>query len=210
MTAALRGSREIGFTIISMTVSLAAVFIPVLFMGGIVGRLLHEFAVTMGVAILISGFVSLSLTPMLSARFLRSPPGAEARARCTWRSSVCSTRRATDTRWLLHKAMVHHGMTMAASALLLVATVYCFRIIPMGFIPSQDIGQINGQTEMAQGLGFPAMVDHQIAVMKRRPGRSEREVGDGIDRRRRRRSGRQWRTDSDRAETAGGALDVGR
>src|SRR5439155_3965254 len=76
MEAAFRGSREIGFTILSMTISLAAVFIPILFMGGILGRLFHEFAVTIGAAILVSGFVSLSLTPMLSAKFLRPPKEA--------------------------------------------------------------------------------------------------------------------------------------
>src|SRR5262245_57677937 len=163
MTAALRGSKEIGFTIISMTISLAAVFIPVLFMGGIVGRLLHEFAVTMGVPILISGFVSLSLTPMLSARFLHPPKQKHGVVYMAIERVFDATR--TGYAWLLHRAMVHHGVTMAISAGLLAATVYCFRIIPMGFIPSQDIGQINAQTEVAQGLGFQSMVDHQIAVM---------------------------------------------
>ena len=163
MQAALRGSKEIGFTIVSMTISLAAVFIPVLFMGGIVGRLLHEFAVTMGVAILISGFVSLTLTPMLSARFLKAPNQIRHGA------VYMAIERAFDAArsfygWSLNKAMVHHRLTMAVSALLVVATVYCFRIMPMGFIPSQDLGQLNGQTEMAQGLGFEQMVAHQLAV----------------------------------------------
>jgi len=165
MTAALRGSREIGFTIVSMTISLAAVFIPVLFMGGIVGRLLHEFAVTMGVAILISGLVSLTLTPMLSARFLKSPNTLRHGA------VYMAIERAFDGArsfygWSLNKAMVHHRVTMAVSVLLVAATVYCFRIMPMGFIPSQDLGQLNGQTEMAQGLGFEQMVSHQLAVQK--------------------------------------------
>jgi HAE1 family hydrophobic/amphiphilic exporter-1 len=164
MTAALKGSREIGFTIISITLSLVAVFIPVLFMGGIVGRLLHEFAVTMGVAILISGLVSLTLTPMLAARFLKPPKTLHhGRMYLAVERLFDATRDAYG--WLLHKTMVHHGLTMATSLLLVVATVYCFRIIPMGFIPSQDIGQINGQTEMAQGLGYEAMVAHQMTVM---------------------------------------------
>jgi HAE1 family hydrophobic/amphiphilic exporter-1 len=163
MTAALRGAKEIGFTIVSMTLSLAAVFIPVLFMGGIVGRLLHEFAVTMGVSILISGFVSLSLTPMLSARFLRPP--AEQRHG----GMYMAIERAFDALrdfygWSLNKAMTHHRVTMAISVALLAATVYLFRIMPMGFIPSQDIGQLNGQTEMAQGLGYEQVVAHQVAV----------------------------------------------
>lgn len=163
MTAALRGSKEIGFTIISMTISLAAVFIPVLFMGGVVGRLLHEFAVTMGVSILISGFVSLSLTPMLSARFLKPP--TEIKHGFVYMAIERMFEGSRDAyAWVLRQAMTHHAVTMGISALLLVATVYCFRIIPMGFIPSQDTGQINAQTEMAQGLGFQAMVEHQIAV----------------------------------------------
>jgi hydrophobic/amphiphilic exporter-1 (mainly G- bacteria), HAE1 family len=165
MTAALLGSKEIGFTIVSMTLSLAAVFIPVLFMGGIVGRLLHEFAVTMGVSILISGFVSLSLTPMLSARFLKSPH-EQKHGRL-----YLATERIFDAArdfygWTLHKTMVHHRITMLVSAALVVATVYLFRIMPMGFIPSQDMSQLNGQTEMAQGLGFDQMVTHQLAVQK--------------------------------------------
>jgi len=164
MTAALKGSKEIGFTIISITLSLVAVFIPILFMGGIVGRLLHEFAVTMGVAILISGFVSLSLTPMLSARFLKPPSHSHGRMYMAIERVFEATRHFYG--WSLKKAMTYHGLTMAVSALLVVATVYMFRIIPMGFIPSQDIGQLTGQTEMAQGLGFDSMVEHQLAVMQ--------------------------------------------
>ncbi len=165
MTAALRGSKEIGFTIISMTLSLAAVFIPILFLGGIIGRLLHEFAVTMGVAILISGFVSLTLTPMLAARFLK--PMADKRHGGLYNAIEWVFDRTRDGyAWLLHKSMVHHVATMGVAALLFVATIYCFRIIPMGFIPSQDIGQLNGQTEMAQGLGFQSQVEHQLAVVK--------------------------------------------
>ncbi|MEO8482927.1 MAG: efflux RND transporter permease subunit [Acidobacteriota bacterium] len=165
MTAALRGSQEIGFTILSMTLSLAAVFIPILFMGGIVGRLLHEFAVVMGVSILISGFVSLSLTPMLSARFLKSPHELKhGRAYLAVERMFDSARDFYG--WSLNKAMTHHRITLATSMLLVVATVYLFRIMPMGFIPSQDMSQLNGQTEMAQGLGYPQMVEHQQAIQK--------------------------------------------
>jgi HAE1 family hydrophobic/amphiphilic exporter-1 len=165
MVAALAGSKEIAFTILSMTVSLVAVFIPVLFMGGIVGRLLHEFAVTIAVAILISGFVSLSLTPMLAARFLR-PPGEARHGWLYWAIDRLFNAALNGYGRTLRLAMRYHGVTMAVSIALLVATVYCFRIIPMGFIPSQDVGQLNGQTEMAQGLGFDASTARQLEVMR--------------------------------------------
>ena len=119
MEAALEGAREIGFTIVSMTVSLAAVFLPVLFMGGILGRLLHEFAVTIGVAILVSGFVSLTLTPMLCSRFLRPPrrrrTGASTRPPSA-SSTACSTlyertlqARAAAPRFTLMVFVAHRG-----------------------------------------------------------------------------------------------------
>jgi HAE1 family hydrophobic/amphiphilic exporter-1 len=164
MTAALRGSREIGFTIVSMTISLAAVFIPVLFMGGVVGRLLHEFAVTIGVAILISGLVSLTLTPMLSARFLKPPAKRHGAVYMAIERVFTGSLRAYG--WSLRKAMTHHRVTMAISALLLVATYFAFRAIPMGFIPSQDTSQLSGQTEMAQGLGFEAVMAKQTEVLE--------------------------------------------
>jgi HAE1 family hydrophobic/amphiphilic exporter-1 len=158
--AALRGSREIGFTILSMTLSLAAVFLPVLFMGGILGRLLHEFAVTIGAAILVSGFVSLSLTPMLCSRFLR-PPGEErhgAAYRATERGFT-GMRRGYDLslQWVLK----HRLGTMAVAGIILVATGYLFVSIPKGFLPSEDTGQIMASTEAAQGISFEAMKQHQ-------------------------------------------------
>ena len=158
--AALRGSREIGFTILSMTLSLAAVFLPVLFMGGILGRLLHEFAVTIGAAILVSGFVSLSLTPMLCSRFLR-PPGEERHGavyQATERGFI-GMRRGYDLslQWVLR----HRAATMVAAGVLLVATGYLFVAIPKGFLPSEDTGQIQGSTEAAQGISFEAMKQHQ-------------------------------------------------
>ena len=165
MAAALKGSKEIGFTIISMTVSLAAVFVPILFMGGIIGRLLHEFAVTMGVAILISGFVSLSLTPMLAARFLK-PPARQQHGRLYMAIERVFDAARDMYGWSLQKAMHHHHVTLAVSLALVVVTVFLFRSMPMGFIPSQDLGQLTGQTEMAQGLGFPSMIEHQQAVTR--------------------------------------------
>jgi HAE1 family hydrophobic/amphiphilic exporter-1 len=162
--AARNGSREIGFTILSMTLSLAAVFIPILFMGGIIGRLFHEFAVTIGVAILVSGFVALSLTPMLCSRFLRH----EAEKREHGRLYQISEKflggmlhvYETSLRWVLARKRT----TMVFSAAVLVATVWLFVKIPKGFLPTEDQGQIFGFTEGAQGIGFPAMKEKQQAV----------------------------------------------
>ncbi len=133
-----------------MTLSLVAVFIPVLFMGGIVGRLLHEFAVTMAVAILVSGFVSITLTPMLSARWLR--PGTHlqhGRMYMALESVFEWGRRSTAGRSARRCATAR--ITMLVSGVLLAATVYAFQVIPKGFIPSVDTGQIQGQIEMLQG-----------------------------------------------------------
>jgi len=163
MTAALRGSREIGFTIVSMTLSLAAVFLPVLFMGGIVGRLLHEFAVTIGVAILVSGFVSLSLTPMLCSRILR--PMSEARHGRFYRAME----RFFDGMLHLYErtlrgVMRHRLATMIVSGLLLVATVGAYKVVPTGFLASEDQGQLFAFTEAAQDVSFDEMVRHQLQV----------------------------------------------
>src|SRR5262245_59395125 len=163
LRAAYDASREIGFTILSMTISLVAVFIPVLFMGGIVGRLLHEFAVTISAAILVSGFVSISLTPMLCSRFL-SPPHVEGHSRLynafewmfdTWRNLYGRT---------LSLTLRHRVVMMAVSALLLVATGYLFVVTPKGFLPSEDQGRFNVNTEGAQGISFDEMVRHQLQV----------------------------------------------
>jgi HAE1 family hydrophobic/amphiphilic exporter-1 len=122
-----------------MTLSLAAVFIPILFMSGIVGRLLHEFAVTIGVAILVSGFVSISLTPMLAARFLRPPH--ELRHGRVYQAIETAFNVGRDAYgWALRLAMRHHVVTMGISVLLVLGTVQAFSVIPKGFIPSQDIG----------------------------------------------------------------------
>jgi HAE1 family hydrophobic/amphiphilic exporter-1 len=161
--AALKGSREIGFTIVSMTLSLAAVFIPVLFMGGIIGRLFHEFAVTIGMAILVSGFVSLSLTPMLCSRFLR-PPG-ERRHGMFYRAleSVFQGMLGFYD-WTLRGVLRARAVTMLASLVLLAATGYLFVKVPKGFIPDQDTGQIFGVTEGAQDISYDSMVRHQSEV----------------------------------------------
>ncbi len=163
MDAALNGAKEIGFTIVSMTLSLAAVFIPVLFMGGLVGRLLHEFAVTIGVAILVSGFVSLSLTPMLSSRFLR-PPRAEGHGRfyTAFERFFDGLLRLYDR--TLQVTMRHKVATMAVSMLVIVGTVYLFMVMPKGFLPDEDQGQIFVFTEGPQGISFDNMVRHQSAL----------------------------------------------
>ena len=163
--AALKGSREIGFTIMSMTLSLAAVFIPVLFMGGMVGRLLHEFAVTIAVAVLVSGFVSLTLTPMLCSRFVRSHPDQENSPGRIFELSgriFDGLYRAYER--TLKTVLRHRGATLMSSVLLLVATAWLFVKIPTGFLPSEDIGQIFAITEGAQGISYQAMYEHQAAV----------------------------------------------
>src|SRR5262249_12955879 len=157
------GSAEISFTIISMTVSLVAVFIPVLFMGGIVGRLLHEFAVTIGVAILVSGLVSISLTPMLCSRFLK-PPHTQKHG---WFYNAMeavfqSWLRVYD--WTLRGTPRFKALTMAVSIALVAGTGYLFTLVPKGFLPSEDQSRFNISTEGIQGIGFDEMVRHQQQV----------------------------------------------
>ncbi|HEY2906836.1 MAG TPA: efflux RND transporter permease subunit [Vicinamibacterales bacterium] len=163
MRAAYDGSKEISFTIISMTISLAAVFIPVLFMGGIVGRLLHEFSVTIGVAILVSGLVSISLTPMLCSRFLK-PPHTQHHG---WFYNATERMFETWLRlydWSLKLSLRFRAVTMAISIALLVGTVYLFQLVPKGFLPSEDQGKFQVSTEAIQGIGFDEMVRHQQQV----------------------------------------------
>ena len=167
MRAAFDGSKEIAFTILSMTLSLVAVFIPVLFMGGIVGRLLHEFAVTIGVAILVSGFVSISLTPMLCSRFLK-PPHAQKHGRfynATERmfDALAAALRLDAAR----RAAVPRGDDGASRSRCSSAPVYLFTLVPKGFLPSEDQGRFNISTEAIQGIGFDEMVRHQLAGRRR-------------------------------------------
>ncbi|WP_414514858.1 efflux RND transporter permease subunit [Nostoc sp. PCC 9305] len=224
MEAALNGSKEIGFTILSMTISLVAVFIPILFMEGILGRLFREFAVTISVAILVSGVISLSLTPMLCSRFL-SPPhheeesegvgeqgsrGAEEQGSVgAWEQmsieeilnsqspvsnsllpeeappspapSLQSRIKNFNHRlynfsenifnvilggydWSLKKSLKYHRTTMVISGAILVATVYLFIIVPKGFVPNADVGQITATTQASEDISFDEMVKHQQAV----------------------------------------------
>jgi HAE1 family hydrophobic/amphiphilic exporter-1 len=166
MQAALAASREIGFTIVSMTISLVAVFIPVLFLAGIVGRLLHEFAVTIVVAILISGFVSLTLTPMLGSRFLKSEHGV--RHGVMYR--VLEGGFDTLARWYeatLRVALRFHPVTMLVAVAMLVGTIYLFRTMPTGFIPSQDSGFTFGIVVGPQDMSYDSMSQHlhQVAAV---------------------------------------------
>ncbi|GAB5046499.1 efflux RND transporter permease subunit [Thermodesulfovibrio sp. TK110] len=160
--AALNGSREIWFTILSMTLSLVAVFIPVLFMGGIVGRLFKEFAVTISVAILISGLVSLTLTPMMCSRFLKVENHKHGRLYNAlekgfeWMINVYKV----SLSWSLK----HHKSIMIGSAVILFLTVYIFIKIPAGFLPSEDKSQIFVITEASEDISFDEMVRHQLKL----------------------------------------------
>jgi HAE1 family hydrophobic/amphiphilic exporter-1 len=164
MQAAVDGAAEVGFTIMSMTLSLTAVFIPILFLGGIIGRLFHEFAVVIAVSILVSGFVSLTLTPMLSSRFLKPHEHDERHGRLYNLTE-------SGYEWLVGKyetsllwVMDHRRVALFFSLLILVGTVGLFAIIPKGFIPSQDNGNMFATTETAQGTSFDDMVTHQKQV----------------------------------------------
>jgi HAE1 family hydrophobic/amphiphilic exporter-1 len=160
--AAFEGAREIGFTIISMTLSLVAVFIPVLFMSGIMGRLFHEFAVVISVAILISGFVALSLTPMLGSRILRPEhENTNAFYRFT-EAGFVAMRNAYDR--TLRGVLRHRFITLVVAVGTLAATMYLYRYVQKGFIPNQDTGILMGSTEGPQDVSFDGMVSLQKQV----------------------------------------------
>ena len=160
MDASFRGSREIGFTILSMTISLVAVFIPVLFMGGMLGRMLHEFAVTITVAILISGAVSLTLTPMLCSRFLR-PPAEERHGRLYNMMERFFDGMRNFYERTLSRVLRYRRTTMAITIVMTIAVVGLFKVMPTGLLPPDDIGGIFAITEGAQGISFEDMKRHQ-------------------------------------------------
>ena len=165
MEAALKGAKEIGFTILSMTISLAAVFIPVLFMGGLIGRLLHEFAVTISAAILVSGVVSLSLTPMLCSRFLRaSKQEVHGKLWNAFERFFDGMLNLYDR--TLRVTLRHRVATMGVSVLVLAGTVFLFIKMPTGFLPDEDQGFIFMFTEGPQGISFDSMVEHQLALSR--------------------------------------------
>lgn len=155
--AALKGARQIGFTVISMSTSLVAVFIPLLFMGGLIGRLFHEFAVTLSLAILVSGVVSLTLTPMLCSRFLKKeadyPPAGFLSRALEGAFNWLLGEYERGLRWVLR----HQVFMLLVALSTLVLTVYLYRVVPMGFFPQQDTGVIMGMTEAAQDVSFGTM-----------------------------------------------------
>ena len=163
--AALKGSKEIGFTIVSMTLSLAAVFIPVLFMGGIIGRLLHEFSVVIMMAVLVSGFVSLTLTPMLCSRFIRAQHDQKhSRVYMSLERFFERLLRRYDVS--LQWALRHRLIVMGFATAILLVTAWQFYTIPKGFLPEVDASSLNGYTLAAQGISFDAMKEHQEELNK--------------------------------------------
>ena len=164
--AALKGAREIGFTIISITFSLIAVFIPVLLMGGIVGRVFREFAVTVSVAIIVSGFVSLTLTPMLCARVLRAhdPTKRPNIVLRVFEAMFESWLRAYE--WTLDWVLARKPLMLAVTLATLGGTVYLYMIVPKGFFPQEDTGFLIGVTEAATDTSFEAMKERQQALVE--------------------------------------------
>ncbi len=159
-TATFDGAKEISFTIVSMTLSLTAVFIPVMFMGGIIGRLLNEFAITIMTAVLVSGFVALSLTPMLCSRMLH-PPNEQSHGRLyRWSEHALDSVRDAYRRTLT-LCVAHRFGVLCMFAALIVATVFLAVRIPKGFLPNDDTGQLFAFTQAAQDIGFDAMRDKQ-------------------------------------------------
>ena len=161
MTAAFKGSREIGFTILSMTCSLVAVFIPVLFMGGVLGRLLHEFAVSISAAILVSGFVSLTLTPMLCSRFLKPHRGSDQHGRFYRGTEAVFDRALALYRWTLKVSLRWRRTVLLVAFAMLGLTVWLLLIVPKGFIPTEDTGRLMLNIEAAQDASFEAMVRYK-------------------------------------------------
>ncbi len=165
LQAALDGASEIGFTILSMTISLVAVFIPLLFMGGIVGRLFREFAVTITAAILVSGMVSLSLTPMLASRFLNEERIHGSHNWLLYRFEAGYQWSAGAYGRTLQWVMAHRPVALVACGASLILTAVAYQLVPKGFFPSEDQNRISASTEAAQGTSFEEMVRHQKAVV---------------------------------------------
>jgi len=165
MEAALKGSEEIGFTIVSLTVSLIAVLIPLLFMADIVGRLFREFAVTLAVTIIFSAFVSLTLTPMMSARILRHHPESE-QGRIYRFSEWCFTKTIDGYGAMLRVVLRHQALTLLTAIGTLALTVYLYNIVPKGFFPVQDTGALLGISQAPETVSFSAMSRRQQDLVR--------------------------------------------
>ena len=164
--AALKGSREIGFTIVSITFSLIAVFIPVLLMGGMVGRIFREFAVTVSVAIVVSGFVSLTLTPMLCARVLKEHhPGEEENMNFVLRGfEYAFDAMLRFYQFTLERVLAYKSIMLGVTLLTIGATIWLYIIVPKGFFPIEDTGYLSGITEAKSDISYASMVEHQRKV----------------------------------------------
>ena len=177
--AALRGAREIGFTIISLTVSLIAVFIPLLFMTGLVGRMFREFALTLTIAVVVSVIVSLTLTPMMCAKLLRHEHGSGGNRVTRWFNGLVDGSVAFYGRsleWVLR----HQTFTLVVTVVTLLATIWLYVVMPKGFLPLQDTGLITAVTEAGTEVSFAEMQRLQKLVSDRiraGPGRDRRRVG---------------------------------
>jgi hydrophobe/amphiphile efflux-1 (HAE1) family protein len=170
MEATLKGAKQIGFTVLSISISLVAVFIPLLFMGGIIGRQFHEFSVTLSIAILVSGIVSLTLTPMLCSRLIKEERPEQPRGRFYRITEALFNGMlgfyARSLRWVLKHSLLMLLVTVATIGV----TIWLYSIVPKGFFPQQDTGSIQGITEGAQDISFDAMVEKQnqvTAIVKR-------------------------------------------
>ncbi|HEY2758793.1 MAG TPA: efflux RND transporter permease subunit [Pseudolabrys sp.] len=162
--AALKGSREIGFTIVSITFSLIAVFIPVLLMGGMVGRVFREFAVTVAVAIIVSGFVSLTLTPMLCARVLGSHHGEEKQNIVLRAFERMFEALMRSYAWTLDRVLRFKFGMLVATILTIAGTIWLYIVVPKGFFPTEDTGYVLGLTEAKTDISFASMTEHQRKI----------------------------------------------
>jgi HAE1 family hydrophobic/amphiphilic exporter-1 len=162
--AALKGSREIGFTIVSITFSLIAVFIPVLLMGGMVGRVFREFAVTIAVAIITSGFVSLTLTPMLCARVLKGHHGEEKQNFVLSAFEALFERMRNAYEWSLDRVLAYKSIMLMVTLATIAGTIWLYIVVPKGFFPVEDTGYMIGITDANSDIAFPEMVAHQRKI----------------------------------------------
>ena len=200
--AALKGSREIGFTIVSITFSLIAVFIPVLLMGGMVGRVFREFAVSIAVAIIVSGFVSLTLTPMLCARVLKQPSSRGRKAEFRAAHVRAAVRGLRSLQWTLDCVLAYKSDHADGDARYIVGTIWLYIIVPKGFFPTEDTGYVIGITEGATDIAFPAMVAATAQGGGHRARGSGSRLRELHGRRRRPQFGRQQRAHAGRAQAA--------